>query len=263
MPSHGPFPSGIGGSHWKPPDATSATCRGWWEVAAKNVTLNAGNVASVSNLLGGSDGLVQAVALNQPLFESGGWGSRNDSLQTDGGEDILTSNAMAGYVTGTDQPFSVVAAIQALTLGISVPIRTIFGLGKTGDDVPLHDFRLPADVSGVMSSGRRDSAGISKIKDAATAITTNRSIYTFVFTGTRVLLRVNFVQDANLDGSSASADADVGVTSISTFSFGGISRIGISGFTNARLGMMLFYQGALNAFDIAQAERYVANRYPP
>jgi hypothetical protein len=264
LPGQGVTVAG-GGAVWLPNQATSATLIGWYEVRADLVTLVSGDVSSISNrILGGANPLVQATGGAQPTFESGGWGTGGrDSLQFDGSADLLTANGLAASVAGTDVPFTVLLLGQMSTLGSVGSIRNIWGFGNSASDPPLHDLRLPASTTGVVSSARRDSGSTSRIKDAATAITTSRTMWSLAFTGTHVKLRVNGTLDANLDGVSSTADNDVGVlTGLDSFSVGAETRTTVAGHVNMRMGGMLVYAGALSDAELARAESYLEAGHP-
>lgn len=248
---------------WRPDKATSATCIGWYEIRSDLVTQAAGLCSNVVNRIsGGANPLVQASSIVQPAWEATGWNGTRASIQFDGSSDAMNANGLASSVTGTDQPFSMVMVAQVLTLGSVGNIRSIGGFGNTASDNALHDLRLPASTTNVVSSGRRDDASISKIKDAATAIDLNRNTYALVFNGTKSALRKNGALDANLDGSSASADNDVGAMTLNTFTFGALTRLAVSGCTNVRLGGLLVYAGALSATDVRRAENYLKIGHP-
>lgn len=251
------------GSGWRPSKATSATLIGWYEVFDWTVTRVSGDTSQVNNLIaGGANPLVQATALNRPAYSATSWNSSYPGITFDGVQDILTANGLASSVTGTDQPFTVQLLGQMVTLGSVGNIRTIWGFGNTADDNPLHDLRLPASTTGIVSSGRRDSGAIAKIKDAATAITTSREMRSLVFNGTKVSLYTNGTLDSNLDGVSSTADNDVGALTLNTFSVGGFTRTTISGFSNFTMGAILVYAGTLSGAEIAKNERYLENGHP-
>jgi hypothetical protein len=252
------------GAGWRPSMASSATLIGWYEVRPDLVTLSGSECSQVSNrIAGGPNPLLQATGTSRPAYSATSWGGTRPGLTFDGTTDVLEGDGLAASVTGTDQPFTVVMAAQILTLGTSVDIRSLWGFGRNGVDPPLHDLRLPASVSGVIGSGRRDDASTSRVKDAATAVDTNRHIYSLTFTGTRVALHIDGVLDANLDGvSTPAADSDVGATTLDTFSVGGIRRIGLSGLTHMVLGGILVYAGALSGAERAEAEHYLKLGHP-
>jgi hypothetical protein len=253
------------GAGWRPNMATSATLRGWYEIRDDLVTRVTGDASNVVNrVAGGADPLVQGNSLNRPTYEATGWGGARASLVFDGIADVMTANGLAAYVTGTDQPFTVVFLGQLLTLGSVGSIRNIWGFGSTTDDSPQHDLRLPASTTGVQASSRRDTADVSAIKDAATALTTNRAMRSLVFTGTRVALYTDGALDANLDGVHATnANSDVGVlTGLDTFTVGGITRTVTSGCIDIRLAALLVFQGAISGAELAKAEHYLEIGHP-
>lgn len=248
---------------WRPNLASSASLVGWYEVRSDLVTQSGGACSQVNNrVAGGSNPLVQALGTAQPTYSATGWDGARAALTFDGTSDLLTANGLAAAATGTDQPFTVIWLGAILTLGSSGIIRSVWGFGKAGDDNPLHDLRLPASVDGVISSGRRDSAAVAKIKDCAAAADTSKHIYSTVFNGTKVAVWRDSVRDTNLDGTSASADNDVGALSLDTFSVGAITRAGVAGFTNLLFGGMLVYAGALSNTDRRRAERYLKLGHP-
>lgn len=265
LPGQGVVVSGANAG-WTPSRATSAsTLIGWFEAQASLVTLVSGNVSNAVNRIpGGANPLVPTSAGARPPFTVGGWGTGGkDSWTFDGTGHVLTAHGLASSVQGDDQPFSVLLVGQMLTLGSAAPIRSIWGFGNTVDPQPLHDLRLPSTTTNVLSSGRRDSAAVPKVKDAATALTTNRTMWSFVFNGTKSKLWVNGVLDTNLDGVSASADNDVGaLTTLNTFSVGALARAGIAGFVNLKFGGMLVYAGALTGAEVALAEAYLERGHP-
>lgn len=253
------------GGRWRPDKATTGTLTGWYEIFDSLVTRVSGDASNVTNrIVGGANPLVQSVAGNRPTYSATAWNGALPGLTFDGTADIMTANGLASPLAGSDQPFTVIWLGQMLTLGSSGSIRSVWGFGNTADDNPLHDLRLPASTSGVMNSGRRDSAATSKLKDAATAITTSRAIHALIFDGTKTKLRTNSTLDTNLDGVHATtADNDVGaLTGLNTLSVGAITRTGTSGFTHQVLAAMLVYQGALSNADCARAERYLTAGHP-
>lgn len=265
LPGQGVGVGGAGGGGWLPSQATSATLIGWYEVQASLVTLVAGDVSNVANrIAGGANPLVQATGGARPLFESGGWGTGGkDSMQCDGVDDLMTAHGLAASVQGTDMPFSVLLLGQMLTLGSVGSIRSMWGFGYTSVDQPLHDLRLPASTTGVVSSGRRDDASSAKIKDAATALTTNRTMWSFVFNGTHAKLWQNGSLDANLTGSGTAADSDVGaLATLDAFTVGALTRTTIAGHVNLRVGAMLVYAGVLSDAEVAKAEAYAERGHP-
>jgi hypothetical protein len=254
-----------GGGNWRPNQAASGTLIGWYEARADLVTLASGDVSNVVNrIAGGANPLVQAGVGFDPSFEAGGWGTAGkDSILFDGVSEWMTANALGASVQGTDQPFSVLLVGQLLTLGSIGNNRSIWAFGDSVDPNPLHDLRLPTSTTAVVSSGRRDSGAVAKIKDAATALTTNRTMWSFVFNGTHAKLRINGTLDANLDGSSGSADSDVGVlTALDSFSVGAQARSGVAGYVNLRFGGMLVYAGALSDPELVSAENYLERGHP-
>ena len=252
------------GFPWRPTQATSATCIGWYEVRSGLVTESAGACSQVNNRIpGGANPQVQATGGAQPAYSATSWDGSRAALTFDGASDVMTAHGLAASVTGTDQPFTVIWLGAILTLGSSGVIRSIWGFGKSSDDTPLHDFRLPASVDGVIASGRRDSAASSKIKNAAFAGDTSKHIWSFVFSGTKVALYRDGVLDTNLDGSSGSADTDVGVlTDLDTFSVGAFVRTTTSGHVNILYGGSLVYAGALNDAERSRAERFLRIGHP-
>lgn len=237
---------------------------GWYEVRPDLITLAGSDISQINNRVsGGANPLVQAVGGAQPVYSATSWGGTRPGATFDGVADLLTANGLATSVTGTDQPFTVVLAAAILTLGSIGSIRSVWGFGRDGVDTPLHDLRLPASVSGVIGSGRRDDATSAKVKDAAATVDTNRHIYTLTFTGTKVALHVDGVIDTNLDGVHATtADSDVGAVTLDTFSIGAITRIGVSGYTHLLLGGMLVYASALNSTNRLRAEKYLRVMHP-
>lgn len=263
----GAFATRSGGARYTPLTlASGASLIGWYEAKDSLVTRVSGNVSNVANqIAGGANPLVQGTGVARPLWEAGGWGTAGkDSFQFDGTGHVLTANALGAFVQGTDVPYTVLLVGQILTLGSSGTIRTVWGFGDSVSASPVHDLRLPASTTGVLSSGRRDSASLAKIKDAATALTLNRTMWSFVLVnGKLAKLRVNGVLDANLDGASASADNDVGaLTSLDSFSVGALSRSGVSGYTNLRFGGMLVYSSALSDSQLILAENYLEQGHP-
>jgi hypothetical protein len=253
------------GYGWRPSAATSATLIGWYEVRSDLVTLVGSNCSVIANrVAGGANPLVQADDLSRGVYSATSWGSSRPAVTFDGATDCMTANGLAASVTGTDMPFTVQLLCEPLTLGSVVgTIRSLFGFGSSADDQPLHDLRLPDSTSGVMSSGRRDSAAFSRIKDAATAITTTRTMLSLTFSGTKAKLRVNGALDSNLDGASVSADNDVGaLTGLDRFTVGALTRTITSGNVNMRLAGMVVYAGALSDAELAKNERYLEIGHP-
>lgn len=252
--------------NWTPTKATTGTLVGWYEVKASLVTQSAGLVSNLANLVsGGANPLVQATSTAQPTFEAAGWGAGGrDSLVFDGTGDFLSANGLGAGRAGSDQPFTVLWLGQILTLGSSASQRNIWGFGNTADDMPQHDLRLPDSTINTLAAVRRDSASVSKVKNAATAPTTSRVLYADVFTGTRGKHWTNGVLDANLDaGVTSSSDLDVGtLTGLNTFTLGAIMRTGISGFVNMRFAAMLVYSGALSDLEVREASHYLTMGHP-
>lgn len=255
-----------GGARYTPLTLDSASSLiGFYEVQASLVTVVSSDVSNVVNrIVGGANPLVQATAGARPVFESAGWGTGGkDSLQFDGVGEFMTANGLGAAIQGTDVPFTMLLLGQLLTLGSAAPIRSIWGFGDSVDPSALHDFRLPSGTTGVLSSGRRDSAAVSRIKDAATALTTNRTMWSLVFDGTKVKLRTNGILDTNLDGVSATADSDVGLlATLDSFSLGALARAGVAGFVNFRLAGMLLHSAALTDTQLIKEENYLEQGHP-
>lgn len=224
------------------------------------------DVSQVNNrALGGANPLVQLTAGNRGTWSTSNWGSGKGSIDFDGVTDCMTAHGLAAFVTGTDQPFTVLLLAQLLSLtSTGGTSRSLWGFGRSSDDNPLHDLRRPAGTTTTLSSGRRDSAAVSKIKDAAVTLTTSRAMRSLVFEGTKTKLYTNGVLDSNLDGVNAStADNDVGaLTDLDTFTRAAISRTIVSGNVDMRFAAMLAFQGALSGAELAKNERYLEIGHP-
>jgi hypothetical protein len=253
------------GFGWRPSLTTSATLIGWYEARSDLVTLAGSDVTQVDNRVsGGANPLVQLTSINRGAWSTSNWGSGKGSIDFDGSTDCMTAHGLAASVTGTDQPFTILLLGQLLSLtSTGGTIRSLCGFGNTSDDNPLHDLRRPAGTTTTLSSGRRDSAAVAKIKDAAAALTSNRTMWSLVFNGTKTKLRTNGVLDTNLDGVSSTADNDVdALTGLNTFTVGALSRTIVSGNVDLRFAAMLVFAGALSDAELALNERYLKIGHP-
>lgn len=248
---------------FRPVQSQSATLAGWYEISDTTVTRAGGTASAVANQKPGGGPLLQSVDINQPSYSDTSWGGSRPGLTFDGTQDLMRADGLAALVTGTDQPFTVILLAAVLTLGsVAGTIRSLWGFGNLAVDNPLHDLRLPASTSGVIASGRRDTAGAAKVKSAAGIIDTNRHIWATVFDGTKVALWRDGVLDVNLDGVASTADSDVGLTDLDTFTVGGITRLVTSGHTHLLLGGLLVFAGALSNAEREKNERYLLQGHP-
>lgn len=257
-----------------PAQVASATLLALYEVNDAMVTLASGDAVSIANQAGGTNPatnpnpLTQSNSLNRATYEPAGWGptalgTATASLLFDGITDEMRADGIAATLAGTNQPFSCILLGQILTLGSNANTRSLWGLGNSADDQPLHDLRLPASTTNVLASGRRDSSGVQKVRNAATAAAGTRAVYSLVFDGAKVKFRVNGVLDASLDGVGAPSDSSLGaLTGLNTFTVGALRSTLVKGNTHMRMAALCVYAGAVSDAELAGVEHYLTSRHP-
>lgn len=239
---------------------------GWYEIRPDLVTVAGGVISQVNNrVAGGANPLVQPLSGSgqRPAYETTAWGGGKSSILFDGLTTFMTAHGLAASVTGNDAPFTIVAVMQIVTIGVvSGNNRAFWCFGNSGTDTPFcASTILDGTTDGALS--RRDDAGSLKQRAQATALSTSRVTRTMIFTGTRAKLRTNGAADVNLDGvTSPSADVDVGTAAFNQFSVGCAARSGVAWLTNFRLGGMLVYTGALSDANALSAESYLRIMHP-
>lgn len=242
---------GIGFGGASAPASTPAsfgTLQAWID-PRYNIT-HTGDGTAVTDWNDHSSNAHNGVVNGAPTYEATGWNG-SPSVLLDGTDDALFMDALAAIATGSDQPITVVMAVQCVTAFTTNDRLFSFGHSSTAETNRMHS--IIQQTSNRYQILRRDDAAL--LKSDITNInagTLNRAHLAFEFTGTLCYLFLNGVVDSLVNGG----DLDVGTITLDRFALGcGRGSTNVN-FASMRVGPVLVYS---TLTDRAGAEAWLAS----
>lgn len=239
------------GSHWNPLAVSGSTALLWLR-GDLGITIATG-VSTWADQSGQSNDLTQATGGNQPSFESAGFGGQ-PSVLFDGAAHWMgrAAGTLCTHLSGEDKPWTMVAALQCVT----VTNNDVWHAWDESGGGNSRNFFFETAPTSFSHNIVDDASGVFGTGFPAGAITTNRAIYSIVYSGTGT--------EMFRDGVSQGAiSVNAGVCTFNLFTLCAQRPAGgaASSFCNNRIAETVVYNTALSAANRGLVETYMRGRY--
>lgn len=222
---------------------------------AYNAQIDQRSIASTPNLLNpGTYDLVNATKASQPVLGATAWGGVLPA-GVFSAANLLTANALAAPLTGTDIPWAALATAEQIDTATNY--NTILSLGNSATGQPLDQFRM-SNILNCFQTLRRNTLGTVTRDHRSVAVpAAARYALANTFDGAHGRHFVN----GTLDAGSPFATS-VGASAYDRFTVGALGTTAYAGHFNGHMREIVIVKAAITDAQAAAASRILQRQSP-